>query len=207
MEARPVLGAGNDRGYRGYANEATDSSELNRMSFVIKRILARVSTASLVIVKAVTNEGGVTAVGSVDVQPLVSQLSGDDEATPHGTIYEIPYMRMQGGTNAIILDPQVGDIGICVFASRDISSVKATKAVANPGSRRRFDMADGLYLGGVLNGVPEQYIRFSGEGIELHADIVTVSGLLSVETGATGSFTTGAGDTVTVRDGIITNIF
>jgi hypothetical protein len=198
---------GDDRGYVGYANESSDASDLNRMSFVIERILARVSTATLVIVKSVTNEGGVSAVGYVDVQPLVSQLSGDGQATPHGTIYEIPYMRLQGGTNAIILDPQVGDIGICVFANRDISSVKATKAVANPGSRRRFDMADGLYLGGVLNGVPEQFIRFSSEGIEVKADLVTVTGSLSVSTGATGSFTTGAGDTVTVRDGIITNIF
>lgn len=198
---------GDDRGYVGYANESSDASELNRMSFVIERILARVSTATLVVVKAVTNPGGVGPVGTVDVQPLVSQLSGDGKATPHGTIYEIPYMRLQGGTNAVIIDPKVGDIGICVFASRDISSVKANKAVANPGSRRRFDMADGLYLGGVLNGTPEQYVRVSGEGIELHADLVTVSGSLSVGTGATGSFTTGAGDTVTVRDGVITNIF
>jgi phage baseplate assembly protein gpV len=86
---------------------------------------------------------------------------------PHGTIYSVPYFRLQGGANAVILDPQVGDIGIAVFAESDISSVKAAKAQANPGSARKFDMADGLYLGGFLNGTPSQYVQFSASGITL----------------------------------------
>lgn len=196
-----------DRGYQGYARLTSGNTELSRVSFIVERILARVSTATLVTIQAVTNTGDASPVGFVDVQPLVAQLSGDGKATPHGTIYNIPYLRLQGGKNAIILDPHVGDIGICVFANRDISSVKATKKAGNPGSQRRFAMSDGLYLGGVLNGVPEQFLRFSGSGVEIKADVVTVTGALSVSTGATGSFTTGAGDTVTVRDGIITNIF
>jgi hypothetical protein len=76
-------------------------------------------------------------------------------------------MRLQGGTNAVILDPKVDDIGIAVFASRDISSVIANKGPANPGSRRMHSMADGLYIGGVLNGTPEQYVQFSDAGITL----------------------------------------
>src|SRR6185312_7579436 len=70
---------------------------------------------------------------------------------------------------AIILDPQVGDIGIAIFADHDISSVAANKAQANPGSWRRFSMADALYVGGLLNGVPGQYVQFSSAGIELHS--------------------------------------
>lgn len=61
----------------------------------------------------------------------------------------------------------MGDIGIAVVASRDISSAKATKAAAAPGSRRRFDLADSLYIGGVLNDAPTQYVRFSAAGIEV----------------------------------------
>ena len=78
----------------------------------------------------------------------------------------------------MILDPQVGDIGVCVFASRDISAVKAApqaaadnaasgRGGANPGSARTFNFADGLYLGGVLNGVPEQFVQFHAAGIRV----------------------------------------
>jgi hypothetical protein len=82
-------------------------------------------------------------------------------------MYGLPYLRVQGGANAIIIDPQPGDIGIAVFASRDITNVKSTKAQANPGSFRTHDFSDGMYIGGLLNGVPTQYIKFSDTGIEI----------------------------------------
>jgi phage baseplate assembly protein gpV len=106
-------------------------------------------------------------VGFVDVQPMVNQVDGTGNPTPHETIHNLPYFRLQGGVNAIILDPVVGDIGIAVFCSRDISQVKRTKAISNPGSAGRFDWADGLYIGGFLNAVPTQYIQFSNTGIAL----------------------------------------
>jgi hypothetical protein len=82
-------------------------------------------------------------------------------------MYGLPYLRVQGGANSIIIDPQPGDIGIAVFASRDITNVKSTKAQANPGSFRTHDFSDGMYIGGLLNGVPTQYIKFSDTGIEI----------------------------------------
>jgi len=130
-------------------------------------VLGELATATVVQVVAVTNAGGVEPVGSVDVLPLVRQVTPDGDGVPHGTVFGLPYMRMQGGANAVILDPQVGDIGIAVFASRDISSVKATKAEALPGSARTFDYADGLYIGGVLNGVPTQFVQFAAAGITI----------------------------------------
>lgn len=141
------------------------ASEWAALTFVIQQVLNRVATSTLVQVKGVTNAGELSPVGFVDVQPLVNLLTGNGESHPHGIVYNVPYMRLQGGTNAIILDPQVGDIGICQFASRDISAVKTAKGPANPGSKRQFDYADGLYIGGVLNGVPEQYIQFADGGI------------------------------------------
>jgi hypothetical protein len=82
-------------------------------------------------------------------------------------MYGLPYLRIQGGVNAVIIDPQPGDIGIAVFASRDITNVKSTKAQANPGSFRMHDFSDGMYLGGLLNGVPSQYVQFSSDGISI----------------------------------------
>lgn len=143
------------------------ASEYAALQFVISQILGRVQTAALVRVLAVTNDGGASAAGSVDVQPLVNQMTGDRQAVPHGTLHKVPYLRIQGGANAVIMDPQVGDIGVCVFCSRDISAVKTAKGPANPGSFRTFDFADGLYLGGFLNGVPTQYVQFNTDGITL----------------------------------------
>jgi len=144
-------------------------SEYNRIYFAIAQAIAKVQTATLVQIMAVTNAGEVEPVGFVDIMPLVNQVDGNGNPTPHVTIYNIPYLRIQGGTNAIIIDPQVGDIGIAVFTSRDISKVKSTKAQANPGSGRMYDFADGLYLGGVLNGTPQQFVRFSTMGIEVNS--------------------------------------
>jgi hypothetical protein len=154
-------------GYQGAQNPSSATSEYNTHAFVIRQILNQISTATLVQIKAVTNSGGIAPVGFVDVLPLVNQIDGGNGAMPHGVVHNIPYFRLQGGANAIILDPQVGDIGICVFADRDISAVKTAKGVANPGSKRRFDMADGLYIGGVINGTPNQYIAFSSTGISM----------------------------------------
>jgi len=150
------------------------SSEYLAQVFLIKSLIARMATVTLVQVVKVTNTGGVAAVGFVDLQPLVSQVDPNMNPTPHAIIRNNPYFRIQGGANAIIIDPEVGDVGIALFASRDISAVNSTLVGGNaavgqdpisPGSFRKYDMADALYLGGVLNGVPTQFIQFTSTGI------------------------------------------
>lgn len=154
-------------GYQTTERPEHAANPANANEYLIRQVLSRTNTCTLVKVLKVTNEGGVEPVGFVDIQILVHQLDGFGNAVPHGTIYHIPYARIQGGTDAIILDPKVGDIGIALFAQHDISSVKANKGAANPGSFRRFDHSDALYLGGVLNGTPVQYIQFSADGIKI----------------------------------------
>lgn len=144
---------------------ASSFNEKTRIQFLIEAFLASVRTATLVKLVAVSNSGGVQPVGTVDVQPLVNQTDGAGNITALPVIYGMPYLRLQGGTNAVILDPQVGDIGIAVFGDRDLSAVISTKAQAVPGSRRRHSLADGLYVGGVLNGTPQQYVQFTSTGI------------------------------------------
>lgn len=156
-------------GFSALQRPETDTSDFNAQTFLIWSVLNRVRTCSLVKVLAVTNNGGVSPVGFVDLQPLVNQLDGAGNSEPHAPVFDCPYFRLQGGSNAVIIDPQIGDIGIAVFADRDISSATANKGEANPGSKRKFSMADGLYLGGVLNGVPTQYVQFSTAGIKLHS--------------------------------------
>lgn len=154
-------------GVLGLADANSPAGDFNAQSFLVWQILRQISGARLVTVKAVTSAGDVAPVGFVDVQPLVNQLDGSDQAVPHGTIYHLPFFRLQGGTNAVIIDPQVGDIGVAVIEDRDISSAKANRGFANPGSKRIFDMADGLYIGGFLNGAPQQIVQFSAAGITI----------------------------------------
>lgn len=151
-------------GLQGKARPADFSGDYNAQLFVIRQVLSKVNVAAIVEILAVYG-GAVGPVGYVDVQPLVNQTDGYGNAIPMGIIRHLPYMRAQGGTNAIIIDPQVGDVGICIFADKDSSSVVATGAQANPGSRRRFAVTDGIYLGGMLNGTPVQYIQFLANSI------------------------------------------
>lgn len=149
----------------GQATPTHAASDLNAISFLIAQQLASTRTALLVKVLAVTNDGGVTPVGTVNVQPLVKKVDGLGNTYSYGTVFALPYLRLQGGNDAVILDPKVGDIGLAIVADRDISAVKATKAEAAPGSSRKFSLSDGLYLGGFLNGTPVQFVQFNADGI------------------------------------------
>lgn len=177
-----------DAGYLGARDVHSDNTDLDAHSFLIRRILDTVAGSALVQVQAVTNAGGLAAVGFVDVQPMVHQIDGAGNATPHGIVHHLPYFRLQGGANAIILDPQVGDIGIAVFADRDISSVKSSRKPANPGSRRKSSMADGLYIGGVLNGLPVQFIAFASTGISITTPQKLTLSAANVTLDASGNF-------------------
>lgn len=154
-------------GYRGTQQPNSGTDEFNALSFIFRQLLNGRNFVALVKVVSVTAPGGLALAGTVDVQPLVNQLDGDGKAVPHGIVNDLPYTRAQGGLNAVIMDPQVGDIGLCVFCDRDSSAAQATRGVANPGSLRRSDMADGVYIGGVLNAIPNQYVMFTEDGIKM----------------------------------------
>lgn len=191
----------------GQQSVGTQQHEYNEMAFVFKQLLNRVRFADLVKVLSVSNAGGLSPVGVVSVQILTNQMTGNRTAVPHGEIFNIPYMRLQGGTDAVILDPKVGDIGAALFCSRDISAVKTAKGPANPGSfRGPGNPADGLYIGGYLNGTPTQYVRFSSAGMELvsptkvtiRAPVVEIDASTSLTVDSPTSALTGA---LTVAEG------
>lgn len=175
---------------------------------VIHNLLSKLQTVTLVQVVAVDG-AGVAPVGTVDVQPLVQMVDGAGNVYAVGKIFSVPYLRLQGGVNAIICDPVVGDIGLCAFASRDISAVKRNKAESAPASRRQHDWNDGLYIGGFLNGTPQQYVQFASNGIVIHSpksitleapniklqasSVTTQTGSFAVNASQTAQFTGGGG--------------
>jgi hypothetical protein len=156
-------------GYVGFRGNAGDGSEINALRFVMQSVLSEVATSMVVKVAGVRSNGEVAPPGTIDVVPVVHQIDGMGNTHPHGTIFNVPYHRPQNGTNGIIMDPKAGDVGVIVCASRDISSVKANKGDASaPGSFRRHDLADALYVGTVIaKDAPEQYVQFTDDGLTL----------------------------------------
>ena len=144
-----------------------NASEVSRLNYIIKTALSGLRTAMPVQVMSVTNNGGVSAIGYVGVQPLVSTLDGDGQVWDHATIYNVPYMRIQGGANGIILDPEIGDIGLAIVCDRDITAVKSAKKVSAPGSLRKNDMSDMVYLMTIIGAAPTQYVQFNSSGITI----------------------------------------
>lgn len=174
--------------------------------FLVKQMINRIATTALVQVTRVTSMGEVAPVGLIDVHPMVAQVDGQGGVTPHGVINNVPYFRLVGGANAVIMDPSVGDIGICVFASRDISAVKNTKQPGPPGSFRRYDWADGIYIGSTLSAAPTQYIRFNADGVHIVTPGVITFAATNATLDASGNLRTigeitrgyGTGDAITL---------
>lgn len=175
------------------------------MAYVVQQLLSRIETSLPVRVVSVTTDGAVGLSGFVDAVPVVQMLDGDNNTVDHATIFRLPYCRVQGGENAIIIDPEVGDLGVAVFASRDIANVKVARGDAPPGSYRQFDMADGMYLCGLLNKAPTQYVRFHSGGIEIHSptEVKVTAPSIKAEADALTATVTGAA-TLTAATATIT---
>jgi hypothetical protein len=185
-------------------NEAR-GGDYNAQAFLVQSLLAKQQTAAVVQVKAVRG-GGMAPVGFVDVQPMVAQVDGAGQTTPHGIVHNLPFFRLQGGANAVVIDPQPGDIGLAVFSSRDISAVKAIssassarfKAPLRHGRRALYLAASSTARRARSSPSPPMGIQItSPTAVKVNAPTVAVTGDLTV----TGEITAGAGTagSVTVR--------
>ncbi len=153
---------------KGQQDFTTDSSQFNATEFHIQRLLQQINTAEPVRVVSV-QPGAVGPVGMVSVQPLVNLVTGTGDGMAQSTLFQLPYLRIQGGENAVIVDPKPGDTGLAVYAMRDTETVKANRdgKTANPGSARMYNKGDGFYLGGFLNATPKRYVMVDDTGITL----------------------------------------
>jgi hypothetical protein len=144
--------------------------------YIIESLIQGVHTCQLVKVSAVRPTAG--KVGFCDVLPLVTDTDTNGQMIEQSPVFNVPYLQYQGGASAIILAPAVGDIGLCMFAQNDITNVKASQASGPPNTLRTHNSGDGLYIGGVLNADPTQYVRFNANGI----DIVSPNGPVNLQT-------------------------
>jgi hypothetical protein len=171
------------------------STDLNATVAIVRQMVSRMDTMKLVKVMAVTlGSGSPPAPGTVNVLPLVNQIDGSGFATQHGIVSGLPFWRFQSGPWAIVADPAVGDYGYVICADRDSSNVVKTPGQASPGSRRKYNIADAVYIGGILNPVPAATLWLKSDGTWVLTDkpgnvVTSSSSGIAVTTVAGGDFT------------------
>lgn len=135
---------------------------------IVMNALSLINTGELVKVTAVQSNG-LAPVGFVSVKPLTMRMNADNNNVELSEIHNVPFFRLQGGANAFIVDPQVGDIGYCGFCSRDISIVKRIRDFAGTNAIRYSDISDAVFFGGWSANTPQQYVWFDGDEIKIKA--------------------------------------
>jgi len=110
---------------------------------------------------------------TVDLMPLVTQRDLSGAPIDNSVVYGAQVWRLQRGASAVIMDPVVGDIGIALYCDRDSDNARSDKVVGAPTSNRNHSKTDGIYLGGLLNQDPTQYVEFADGRI----NIVSPSGV------------------------------
>lgn len=148
-----------------YAHNKAESptSGYNSLRFAIEMAKAGMNVAAIGKVVKNSVKGQVGPVGRVQFQPLVTMIDGIGQTQDHATVFNLPYFRLSGGHKAVIMDPKEGDVGFVVVADRDISGVKNSKKVSPPGSKRRFNLSDGIYISACLGDAPTCYIQFTDD--------------------------------------------
>lgn len=142
----------------------------SELQAVIKSLVGKIHTNQLVEVVGIYDSDELAPVGFVDIKQLVPMIDGSNNVYDTGVIKKVPYFRLQGGANAIVINPKVGDIGLAGFCERDISMVKRNRKASPPNTRRQYSINDAVYWGGFLNGTPSQYIQFKGDEIVIKAN-------------------------------------
>ena len=182
---QPVLNARPEQTVAGAAQDM----------YIINNLIANIHTMMPVKILSVTvPPDSLAPIGRCEVLPLVQQIDGSNNVYPMGKIINVPYLRVQGGSNAIVIDPQVGDVGLCGFCERDISIVKRTGELSAPDTRRKYNINSAVYMFTMMSGTPTQYIHFKSSGIDIKTTgDLNINGLIIK---ADGTLVTKDGDTV-----------
>ncbi|HGG8717271.1 TPA: Gp138 family membrane-puncturing spike protein [Enterobacter asburiae] len=143
------------------------ATDANSQQFLMHQFLMGKSFITLAIVTSVNESGEI-----VSVKPMVEGFTGGGDLIPNSAIHGVPVWRLQRGASAVIMPPVEGDIGLIAICDRDITAVKKTKQSALPGSNRTHSYSDAIYLGGVLNSEPSQYVKFANDGIDIVSPLV-----------------------------------
>lgn len=156
-----------------YQPPSSNTSDAEAFAFNFHRLLSSKFFVELVKVTAIHGEAPNL---TVDILPLLAQVDPTGALIETSVIYGAPVFRLQRGSSALVMDPVPGDIGLALICDGDTTIVRANREPSVPGGRRLHSRSDAIYLGGVLNGQPTEYIQFLGSRIK-----VVTPGQLTVE--------------------------
>ena len=152
------------------------SCDANMLGYVFSRLIGNMTFVKIVRVIGVNTSDGV-----VDLEGLLYTVNANGESLNDGGRYfSIPYLRLQRGSSAVVMNPVIGDVGLMVCCDRDITGIKDNKNASVPVSNRLHSAADGVYLTSIacLSETPTQYVEFHDAGIDIKSPgIVNINGM------------------------------
>lgn len=157
---------------KGVLESSNQMSEASKQQFIVEQMTKGMMTAMPVIVQAVNSPDNEL----IDVTPAISQENANGDSVDHNVIYNVPVCRLQRGNSAVIMRPKVGDRGLVVFATQDISIFKKVKDFCKSGTFARHDWANAIYVMGLCNTAPTQYIEFNDDNITIVTPKLIVNG-------------------------------
>lgn len=148
---------------KGKAKSSDLINDYNSLIFIIRQQLLGLNTAEIVRVETINEDN------TLDVLPLLNLADAQGTFQNSSVIFNIPYIKIQGGKNLIDIKPEVGDIGIVIYCQRDISNILTSKIQSNPASNRSYSCSDGIYIASImsLNQQPENFIKVNAAGINI----------------------------------------
>ena len=151
---------------KGFNDFTTDNNEFNVWQFMIKSALSKIRTAFLAKVVNVYKEKNL-----VDIFPIIKGVDANGNELDQVPIFRIPYFQYVGGSNKIIITPEVNDYGLCITSDRDITNFKINRKETKPATLRMFDARDSFYVGGFLNEKQiKNLIEINNNGIKVKTD-------------------------------------
>lgn len=189
-----------------YTPQQANSSDAEMAHYTFDRLLRAKHFIEPVVVESVTAVSDVQYV--VSVMPLVKDTDPEGNPIDNSIVYGIPYLLWQGGGNAVIIPPVVGDIGLIAVADKDITQVKNSKSPSAAQTNRTHSRTDSVYMGSILSGEPTQWIKFLTSGIDIKASgplTVTTSGDLTIKAASVNinGLNIGESGTLTLADGSV----
>ena len=125
----------------GSLNPEIEEDSFNATTYLIEVLMNQINSIDLVRVTGINDDG------TINVIPIVQEVTAGGEPVPVVEISHIRYIRWQAGTNAVIMTPEIGDVGLFCICKKDISNAENGQIA----SYRRWNLQDGIYLGGIFN--------------------------------------------------------
>lgn len=150
--------------------------------FAMKNMIGGLAFIDVARVESVTGD-------TLTIKSLLRGMTTDGDIIENEPVYGVPFLQLRSGKSAVIMTPEVGDIGLIAICDRDITNVKKTKGETTPDNQRSHSYADAVYLTGIasLNSEPQQFAHFYDGGINITSPNKVTINAPSVEVNADGA--------------------